>query len=216
LGGSDYATEEAIAVLKSQQFTQEFIESNNLLPDLFPKSWDAATGRWKPGKTVPTPGKAFRAFDRIRKIEHDSKTGLITLQVEWKDPVKAADWANRLTERLNAEMRSRALSQAEASLGYLQKEAASTVDVTTREAISRLMESEIKNEMLAHVTKDYSLKVIDQAIPADIDDPVRPIKVLYVALGLICGAMVAVAVALWLDKRKSVRGSKPDGHHRSI
>ncbi len=217
MGGGDYATEEAIAVLKSQQFTEEFIDHNNLLPELFPKSWDAGTGHWKAGiKKIPTLGKGFHAFERIRKIEHDNKTGLITLQIEWKDPVKSAEWANWLAERLNTEMRTRALTQAEASLGYLQKEAANTVDVTTREAISRLMESEIKQEMLAHVTTDYALQVVDKAIPADIDDPVRPIKVLYAALGLVFGAMVGTVVAMWLEKRKLVHRSGPDGYHRSI
>jgi capsular polysaccharide biosynthesis protein len=217
LGGSDYATEEAIAVLKSQQFTQQFIEDNNLLPELFPKLWDAGTGHWKSGiKKIPTLGKAYHAFERIRKIEHDTKTGLITLRVEWKDPVKAANWANQLAERLNTEMRTRALSQAEASLGYLQKETAGTVDVTTREAISHLMESQIKQEMLAHVTTDYALHVVDKAIPADIDAPVRPIKVLYIAVGLVFGAMVGIAMALWLDKRKSIRRSELDGYRRSV
>jgi uncharacterized protein involved in exopolysaccharide biosynthesis len=206
LGGSDYATEEAIAVLKSEHFTEEFIEDNNLLPELFPKSWDAGAGNWKHGiKKIPTPGKGFHAFDRIRKIERNPKSGLITLQIDWKDPAKAANWTNQLVERLNTEMRNRALSQAEASLGYLQQEFAGTVDVTTREAISRLMEGQIKQEMLAHVTKEYALQVVDKAIPADVDDPVRPIKILYVAFGLFSGAMVGMAVVLWLDKRKSLR-----------
>ena len=44
LGGNDYATEEAIAVLKSESLTEAFIQDNNLLPELFPKSWDPAPG----------------------------------------------------------------------------------------------------------------------------------------------------------------------------
>ena len=41
LSGGDYATEEAIAVLKSRYFTEAFIRDNNLLPELFPKLWDS-------------------------------------------------------------------------------------------------------------------------------------------------------------------------------
>jgi uncharacterized protein involved in exopolysaccharide biosynthesis len=202
-GGNDYATEEAMAVIKSQEFTEDYIKDKNLLPMLFPKAWDAATGRWKPGKKPPTLGAGFRVFESIRKVTRDKGSGLITLQVDWKDPVKAAGMANELVERLNDEMRQRALIQAQASIGYLQNEFASTADVSTHEAISRLMEDQIKQEMLAHVTKQYSLQVVDRAIPADLDAPVRPIKVLYIAFGLFFGAMVGIFVAVRLDKRAS-------------
>lgn len=207
LGGNDYATEEAIAVLKSEQFTRGFIQDDNLMPELFPKLWDARTGHWKNGiKKTPTLGRAFRAFDRIRKLQRDSKSGLITVQIDWKDPVKAANWANQLVERLNDEMRQRALTEAEASMGYLQKELASTIDVNTRGAISRLMEGQIKQEMLAHVTKEYALKVVDRAIPSDIDAPVRPVKLLYAAFGLFLGFTAGTFLARWLDSRKFIAG----------
>jgi len=203
LSGNDYETEEAMAVLKSQELTQGFIRDNSLMPELFPRLWDTRAGHWKAGiKKIPTLGAGFRAFDKIRKLERDSKTGLITLRIDWKDPVKAADWANQLVERLNSEMSARALAYAQASLGYLQKEFASTIDVSTRAAISHLMEDQIKQEMIAHVTKDYSLKVVDKAIPADLDNPVRPVKILYVAVGLFFGAGVGVTMAAWLDRRK--------------
>jgi uncharacterized protein involved in exopolysaccharide biosynthesis len=204
LGGNDDVIEESLAVLKSRQFTQEFIQDNNLMPVLFPKLWDARAGHWKEGiKKVPTLGKGYEAFDRIRKINRDSKTGLITVRVDWKDPVVAADWANRLPERLNTEMRDRARTQAEGSLGYLQKEYADTADVPTREAVSHLIEGQIKRKMLANVTTEFALHFVDRAIPADPDEPVRPVKVVYVAFGLFFGAGVGIAAALLLNKRKS-------------
>jgi uncharacterized protein involved in exopolysaccharide biosynthesis len=206
LGGNDYATEEALAVLKSQALTEKFIQDNNLLPQLFPKSWDAAAGRWKPEKKPPTLGAGFRVFDKLRKVEKESKSGLITLKVEWKEPVKAAAFANELVERLNDEMRARALAQADASLGYLQKEFVTTTDVATHEAISRLMEEQVRQEMLAHVTKQYSLQVVDRAIPADLDAPVKPIKMLYLVFGLFLGGCAAALLAVQLEKRASKAG----------
>ena len=60
LGANDYATEEAIAVLKSESLTEGFIQDKNLLPELFPKAWDSVAKRWKPGKKPPTLGAGFR------------------------------------------------------------------------------------------------------------------------------------------------------------
>lgn len=201
-GGNDYATEEAMAVLKSQQFTQDFIREHDLMPVLFSSAWDSRAGNWRPDvKKIPTIGAGFRALDKVRKLTRDSKTGLITLRIDWKDPKVAADWTNQMVERLNDEMRERALRQADASMGYLQHEFANTVDVGTREAISRLMQDAIKQQMLARVTKEYALQVVDKALPADRDSPVRPIKILYGAGGFMLGVLVGLAIGRLLDRR---------------
>jgi uncharacterized protein involved in exopolysaccharide biosynthesis len=202
----DSATDEALAVLKSEQLTEAFITENNLMPELFPSYWDARNGKWKAGlKKVPTLFRGYRAFDRIRKIERDSKTGLITLTIDWKDRIKAADWTNRIVQLLNEEMRRRAVVEADASVGYLQKEYGTVADVSTREAISKLMESQIKQQMLAHVTEQYALRQITKAIPADADAPVKPNKILFVAVGIFFGALLGIAVALLLHRRESAR-----------
>jgi uncharacterized protein involved in exopolysaccharide biosynthesis len=206
LGGNDYATEEALAVLKSQALTEAFIQERNLLPLLFPKAWDPVAKRWKPGKKPPTLGAGFRVFDKIRKAQKDKKTELITLQIDWrKDPVMAADLTNGLVERLNDEMRQRALKLADASLGYLQSEYAATADVDTREAISRLMQDQIRQQMLAHVTKEYALKVVDPAMASDLDFPAKPIPLLYIGIGLVFGAMAGTWLSLRLDRRRTAR-----------
>jgi uncharacterized protein involved in exopolysaccharide biosynthesis len=204
----DSATDEALAVLKSEQLTEAFITENNLMPELFPKYWDARNGKWKAGlKKVPTLFRGYRAFDRIRKIERDAKTGLITLTIDWKDRIKAADWTNRIVQLLNEEMRRRAVVEADASVGYLQKEYGTVADVSTREAISKLMESQIKQQMLAHVTEQYALRQITKAIPADADAPVKPNKILFLALGIFFGALLGIAVALLLHRRDLRAGS---------
>ena len=206
----DSATDEALAVLNSEQLTERFITENNLMPELFPGLWDSHTGTWKQGiKKVPTLARGYRVFKSIKKVDRDSKTGLITLTIDWKDRFKATAWTNRLVQMLNDEMRSRALASAEASLGYLQKEFATTADVSTREAISRLLETQVKQQMLAHVTQEYALRVIDKALVPDADAPVKPNKIIYVALGLFLGALFGIGVALLLHMRELTRRLAP-------
>ena len=198
VGTSDAATEEALAVFRSRQFTERFIIEKNLMPVLFASKWDANSGKWiVDAKHQPTPGKAYRYFDNnVRTIVKDKKTGLVTVQLDWKDRIEAAAWANELVQRLNAEMRERAINKADASLGYLEKEVARTPEVGMREAIYRLIEGQIKQRMLADVTEEYAFRVVDRAMAPDVDDPLGPRKLVLLIAGLFLGLVVGIALAM--------------------
>lgn len=197
LGGGNQETEESLAVLRSQQFTEAFIQDMSLMPKLFAKRWDANAGKWKSGGEPPTIAQAFGYFDSsIRTISQDKKTSLVTVQIEWKNRVEAAEWANSLVQRLNAEMRARAIAKTDASLGFLEKELNTTTVVTTREAINRLIEGQIKQRMLANVTREYAFRVVDKALVPDLGDTVKPKKFIMIAAAPFVGAVVGVAGVL--------------------
>jgi uncharacterized protein involved in exopolysaccharide biosynthesis len=197
-GSGDSETQEAIAVLESRQFTEAFITDENLMPTLFPRRWDAATKRWRGDKADwPTLADGFRHFhNRIRSVSRDKDTGLVTLSIEWSDPARAADWANKLVDRLNAEMRSRAISRTSSSLDYLDKELTGTLAIETRQAISRLVEAQINQRMLANVTREYAFRFVDRALPPDRNDEVWPPKVLFVVGALLGGLVLSVGCLL--------------------
>jgi uncharacterized protein involved in exopolysaccharide biosynthesis len=197
LGGGNTETEEGIAVLKSRGFTEKFIQDHNLMPVLYAKRWDAAAGKWREGERPPTPAKAFKDFDsKIRSVVEDKKTGLITVLVIWRDREQAAQWANELVQRLNVEMRSRAIANTNASLGFLEKELEGTTTVATRDAISRLIEAQVKQRMLANVTQEYAFRVVDHAMPPDADDPVGPRKLVVLLAGALVGLVLGVGGVL--------------------
>jgi len=195
VGTRTSATEEALAVLRSREFTERFIADEGLITKLYAKKWDAATGKWR--GEPPTPDKAYRYFnERIRAVDQDKKTGLITVQIDWRDRNEAAAWVNLLVERLNQEMRTRAIRDADASLGYLDKELQTTTIVATHDAIGHLIESQVKQRMLANVSKEYVFRVVDRGMPADADDPIKPQKLTMIAAGFTLGAMIGVVIAL--------------------
>jgi uncharacterized protein involved in exopolysaccharide biosynthesis len=204
VGSTDTDTEEALAVLRSRQFTESFINDEKLMPKLFAAKWDGISGRWKTTKSAPTPARAYRHFHRkIRSIGQDKKTGLITVQIEWTDPSEAAAWANELVRRLNEEMRLRAVSRADAYVRYLEKELESTTTVETRAAIGRLIEAQVKQRMLALVSKEYAFRVVDKAMAPDRDDPARPNKLLMFIAGPLTGLVVGAMIVLLYDWRRS-------------
>lgn len=197
LGSADATTEEALAVLKSRQFTEKFIADFNLLPKFFPDDWDAAAGKWKvPPDKQPTLADGSKYFGaEIRNVTQDTKTRLVTLRIQWRDPVEAAQWANELVRRLNAEMRRRAIEKSMASMAFLEKELIGTEVVGTREAINRLIETQMRERMLANVTVEYAFRTVDAALPPDPDDYVRATKLLLVLLGPIVGFLLGFAAA---------------------
>jgi uncharacterized protein involved in exopolysaccharide biosynthesis len=204
----DRATQEALAVLQSREFTERFFSSSNALVEFFPTKWDRAAGRWK---EPPSVARAYRRFDRdVRRVTESRKTGLITLQVDWTDRNIAGAWANALVRQLNAEMRARAMAEADKSLAFLEKERARTGVVEIQAAINRLIEAQIKQRMLASVNEDYAFRVVDRATPPDLDDPVRPNKLAYAIGGLLLGVFVGVALVLLLDDPPLRDGSATD------
>jgi uncharacterized protein involved in exopolysaccharide biosynthesis len=210
LGSTGAATEEARAVLLSRQFADEFIADRQLIPIIYASKWDAQARRWKVAPDdQPTPAKAFKYFDRhIRTLTEDKKTGLFRLQIDWKDPALAAAWANELVQRLNVEMKRRALLQADASIGYLEKELATTNVLETRNAINRLIETQINRRMVANISDQFAFRVVDRAVPADADDMVRPKKLVLILGGGCLGLLIGCVLVLLIPSRFAAKSGR--------
>jgi uncharacterized protein involved in exopolysaccharide biosynthesis len=164
LKAGDEETQEAVGVLKSRLFTNEFIRDKNLTQKFFAKKWNPATKTWigSPDKW-PTPNKAFQYFDeRVRTLVLDKKSGLITLNIVWKDRFEAAQWADELIKRLNAVMRARAIQRTDKNIAFLQNELKSGSYVEIRDAINHLIETQIRDRMVAAATDEFAFRVVDR------------------------------------------------------
>lgn len=204
--GSDRMKAEAIAVLRSRALAQEFIADNNLIPVLF----DPALGHKAGGLTAParqpTMGDALKLFgEQILDVREDTKTGLVTLRIDWHDRNLAAQWANDLVRRANERMRKTAITEADQSIVYLNREISRTQSVELISAINRLIEAQIKRKTLAIVQPQFAFKVIDPALPADADKRVRPKRTLIVLSFALAGLLLGALWALWLDYLREAR-----------
>jgi len=201
--GRDGSQVEALALLQSRGFIESFIQDEKLLPVLFAKDWDPGTGRWrKPPDEVPT---LWNGYDRFRKkilrVKQDQLTGVVVVSVDWQDRFLAAQWANALVQRLNRTMRQRAIAEARKSLGFLDNELKATNVLAVHEAISRLIEAQMRAIMLASVREDYSFNVVDEARPANPKDVEWPNRPLLIGGGLFLAVLVSVACALLVPAR---------------
>jgi uncharacterized protein involved in exopolysaccharide biosynthesis len=188
---------EAIAVLKSRDLTRDFIEQHDLLPILYAKKWDPKARAWKSMDPEARPDlrDAVRYFDRnVRTVEEDRRTRMVRLTIEWKDAKLAAEWANRLADRINQEMRARALAEAEANIAYLKTKLSAETTLELHQSISEILEREMEKVMLAQGNKDFAFHIIDRAEIAKRRS--KPQRVLIVIIATMAGGLLSVLFVL--------------------
>jgi len=191
---------EAIATLKSRLITEQFIKDEKLLPVLFRKKWDEDNQRWHDAdpEDIPTLGDAYEVFDEeVRRIREDRKTGLVVLSIEWEDPDEAARWANELVRRVNALLRKKAVRESESAISYVKEQLKQTSVVELQQVLHRLIESEMKEIILAKINQEFAFRVIDPAVAAE--EAFKPNIALLLLLGAMLGILGSVILALFLN-----------------
>ncbi len=204
-GGSN--KDEAIELLKSRGFAARYITEKELLPRLFEKDWDATRGDWAvAADDVPSVNQGVDRFVmRVRRVQEDRGTGMVTLTIDWIDREEAARWADEMVSRVNEELRARAVTDADRSLAFLQEQVEQTTVLPVKEAMFKLIEGQMKTIMLANVRTEYAFRIIDPPVVADADDYISPNWALNCLLGAFFGAACGVGVSMLLRQRRSAR-----------
>ena len=198
LGGAGSGATEALAVLKSRKFAQEFISENGLL-ELF------LEGEGKQDEPLDIREAVEFFHDNVLRVAEDRETGHVTLGVEWTDADTAAYWANILVGRINSEMRERAATEAQTNIEFLRKEIASNNVVALEQSISRIMEAEMQQLMLARGNDEYAFRIIDRAEPPRKRS--RPKRTFLVVSVFVVSGMFSLIVVF---VRSAFRGSASD------
>ena len=188
LGATDAGDDQnAMAILRSRTFAESLIRDNQLLPHMFADRWDSSSSRWAGGDDgdPPTMDEAWQRFDRsVRQITQDQKSGLVTVAIRLPDREAAATLANELASRINDEVRRRATSEAKASRAFLEQQLSQTEDVELKQAIYRLIELQIRRQVLANSKPEFAFALIDPATVPDRNKFDTPKRGLLIVLGL--------------------------------
>lgn len=191
-----------VAVLRSRAFVRAFVESRNLLPELYSKAWDAERKQWRAPDKAPDIRDAVDRFDReIRAVSEDRRTGLVTVSITWKDPEKAALWANGLVTDVNAFLRARAIANSESNVSFLREQLRTTPVAPLQQAASRVLETELQKLMLARSDEEFAFKVIDPAVAPL--KKIKPARTRIVILSTLSGALVGVLIVLMRSRLRS-------------
>ena len=195
----------ALATLEGTSFTAKFIQENNIMPLLFPGKWDPVAKRWR--GPPPSQYEAVRRFSRggIRTVLKDQDTGLITVQVNWSNPLQATDWLVSMVAQVNAELRSQAIAQSQQNIQFLTAEAQEARVASVKTAIENLIESQMKQLMLAQAQKEYALQYVDRPTTPGPKDYVWPRPVLILCAAAFIGGLLGMLVQFGLEHARKVR-----------
>tara|TARA_B100001250_G_scaffold400967_1_gene412234 strand:- start:2879 stop:3769 length:891 start_codon:yes stop_codon:yes gene_type:complete len=189
-GGGDTLTvsapdlEHALAILRSRQFLEKYIQENNLMPTLMGAEVEEGEG-------LTDLLVGYKLIEGAMDVQTSGL--LIEMTITWGDPRFATTLANGLIERVNEYMRKEALEESSKSIEFLQKELNSK-DANTKLILSKLIEKQMQSMVLANVRDEYVFKVVDPAfIP---DEAAGPQRRLITAFGGILGFIFSLFISV--------------------
>jgi capsular polysaccharide biosynthesis protein len=214
-----FTVEEITGLIQGRAFIYKFIQENQLLPVLFEKDWNKDKMRWEPSRMHRwTYGDSisiwdgFTKFSDILDVDTDEETNLTTISVKWTDAKLAAEWANKMVDLLNAQVREQAIKESEAILSQLQERLNKTSALELRLALYGLMETELAKITSAKVHPEFAMKVLDSAVIPD-DQAIPYFQLIIITVSLFLGVVIALALVLLLHtlaKSKARRSGNQD------
>ncbi len=143
----------------------------------------------------PDMNKAFNIFhNTIRSVNYNKDTGLMAVRIKWSDPLNAAKWANLYVSEFNKHIRTQAIEDVHHKLDFLREELERTDIVEMQKSIYRLIEAQTAMAMLANAKEDYSLEILDPAVPPV--NKISPMRKKMMIMGFFFGLMSAVTFTI--------------------
>ena len=214
LGHSSDNEDEALAVLRSRELFDTYATEQNVLPELYINKWDAENHRWAVSSSrIPTLRQAYKLFNtKVRDIDLDRRSGIVTMTITWSDRAQAAKWARGLIALTNSQLRQKALKQAQDNMRFLSDEMRSAGNSDAPNALTMALANsynrELQSYMFAKGQPDFAFEVIDQPTIPDARERVFPNRPLFAVLGVIFGLGLG-AGATWLAERRKWHALKP-------
>ena len=204
----------AIAFINSKKIIRQLIKHESFLPDLMAaKKWhiksnsiiydddlyDKKNKKWVrevdfPFQQVPSEQEAFELFSEQINITEDKKNQLVTLSVEHISPSVAQQWAEWIIDEANMMVANLRIEEAESSINYLNEQIKLTPYAELRTMFFNLIQQNTQNMMLAKVSKQYALTIIDPPLIPEIKS--NPKRALICILGTLLGGMLSLLIIL--------------------
>lgn len=210
--GGNEKTVLALEIVKSKQFLIEFIQQENIKPEIIAaEGWDHISGDLKyaadqydtntqewvrdvswPKTTIPSDLEAATAFLDLFTVSEDKTNGMVKFSIQYYSPKLTKAWLDTIVIKINERMRSLDAEESITAIGFLNEELEQTSNTEIRAMLFSLIEEQTKTLMLSKVKKDYAFSIVDPAIVPELKfKPQRAI-----ILAMVCIVLFILLVAL--------------------
>ncbi|MDA8879305.1 Wzz/FepE/Etk N-terminal domain-containing protein [Porticoccaceae bacterium] len=221
--GSGESSDSQIAqeIMGSWSFIDKFIVENDLAVEVYAASrwrekqnelaidddiYDVASQEWliedddTDELRPPTSWELYKEFvDRIT-ISEDSKTGLVSVSIEYFSPYMAQAWVDLYVQAINSHMQSREVVKVSRNIEYLQNQISKTAITEMQEVFFVLVEEQIKAKMVAEASPDYAFVTVSPSMLPEEES--QPKRALICILGTLLGGMLSVLLVLVMHYAK--------------
>jgi uncharacterized protein involved in exopolysaccharide biosynthesis len=181
---------ESLATLRSRLLVAELIQTEGLLDDIVAILGSEELAELSDDDRLQAAVTYFQT--NILGVSYDVRSSLVVVTITWVDRHRAAELANAYVALANEAMRERGIASARNRLQFLHEAAKNAATVELRTAIYRLVETQVNAEMMAATKPDYAFTVVDPAVPAGVDEFVRPQTWLLVLMAAMFGGALAL------------------------
>jgi len=221
-GGGPNKTVEALEILQSWDFVEEFILDEGIAPEVLavtgwspdgnrleynteiynPKT-KAWLGETQPsGKKIPSSWRLYRSFMEFFTVSEDKSSGFVKLSIEYYSPTLSKQWVDSIVRKINHRLQLRDAKQAERNIAFLKQQVEQTRLTSMQSVFYSLIEEQTKTLMLAKGADEYVFKTISEArIP---ENRSKPNRSLIVVLGCIFGGLLGIFLALFRGMRSLI------------
>ena len=216
-------SEIAIKTIQSRAFLKHLITFENVLPSIMatksydfqskkiqfdPEVYNENNGVWvrEPSKnkqSEPSYLEAYEAYLSQVSISKDNEfSNLITISAEHISPIFAKELLELIINEADELLRNRDLEESSAAIAFLNNEIPKSSLITMKDAINKLVQSQLQKQMLSKVNKEYILKVIEPPFIPEVKS--KPLRPLISILGTLLGGILAI---IWVLMRHYKSGS---------
>jgi LPS O-antigen subunit length determinant protein (WzzB/FepE family) len=213
-GGESSEAQVAQEIMKSWNFIEGFIKSNDLAVEIYAaEGWskssnslqidsdlyDESDSQWlvenddtgELGR--PSSWKLFEDFSKMLSVSEDKKSGLVSVSIEYYSPQIAKRWLDLYVAAINGHMQERKMAEVTRNITYLEAQIKKTNIAEMQEVFYTIIEEQIKSKMLAEASPDYAFVPVSPSMVPE--EKSQPKRALICILGTLLGGMLSV---LWV------------------
>jgi uncharacterized protein involved in exopolysaccharide biosynthesis len=207
-GGGSKKTAEALEILQSWAFIEEFIQEQNIAPQVFAvKGWnpdtneliydtevyDPQTQAWtreppKGKQAEPSSWELYGRFKEYLSVGADAGSGFTSLNIEYYSPEVAKAWVDELLRKINTKIKYSDTEEAQTNVAFLKQQIEETSLASMQSVFYELIEEQTKTLMLAKGSTEYVFKTVSESRVSE--EKSKPKRALICAFGAMLGFVI--------------------------